>query len=271
VAGIDKEVCSVALANIFGITQSCLRWKRKHLAYEEHSSKDMSGKHGNRPQKMKPEILDAVQKHISSFPARRSHCTQRNNREKVFLPENLNIRKMHQMFLADTGKPCTCKLYYSVFCNEFNISFAYPRADTCSQCDECNTKLKAATQEEAHRLTVQRNLHQAFYDLKKHVKLHCQSSANVFAIAFSFMQNLLVPNMTMNKMFYSRQAWHYVFSIHNIGTCEVVMYTHHEGEGTLGQNDVTSVLLIILKTICRQIDQNCGCFQMVAQDKIKTA
>jgi hypothetical protein len=108
----------------------------------------------------------------------------------------------------------------------------------CSQCDEYNTELKAATQEEAHRLTVQRILHQAqaqaFYDLKKHVKLHCQSSANVTAIAFNFMQNLPVPNMTTDKVFYSRQAWYYVFGIHNIGTCEVVMYTYHEGEGTCG-------------------------------------
>jgi hypothetical protein len=70
--------------------------------------------------------LDAIQKHISSFPARRSHYTQRKNREKLFLPEILNIRNMHQMFLADTGKPCTYKQYYSMFCNEFNISLHIP-------------------------------------------------------------------------------------------------------------------------------------------------
>jgi hypothetical protein len=100
-------------------------------------------------------------------------------------------------------------------------------------------------------LTVQGNLHQAqaqaLYDLKKRVKLHCQSFANITAIVFDFMQNLPVPNMTTNKVLYSRQAWHYVFGIHNIGTCEVVMYTYHEGEETRGQNDVTSMLLHYLK------------------------
>jgi hypothetical protein len=121
VAGIDKEVCSVALANIFGITQSHLRRIRQHSANEGHSTKDMRGKHGNRPQKTKLEILDAIRKQISSFSARQSHYTQRENTEMVFLPENLNIRKMHQMFLADTGKPCTYKQYHSAFCNEFNI------------------------------------------------------------------------------------------------------------------------------------------------------
>jgi hypothetical protein len=68
------------------------------------------------------------------------------------------------------------------------------------------TKLKAATQEEANRLTVQRNLHQAIYDLKKRVKLHCQSSSNITVIAFGFKQNLPVPDMTTNTVFYSRQA-----------------------------------------------------------------
>jgi hypothetical protein len=111
VAEIDKEVCSVALANIFGITQSRLIRIREPLANEGHSPKDTRGKHGNTPRKTKPEILDAIRKHISSFPARRSNYIQRKNREKVFLPETLDIRKMHQMFLADTGKPCTYKQY----------------------------------------------------------------------------------------------------------------------------------------------------------------
>jgi hypothetical protein len=110
VAGIDKEVCSVALATIFGIAQSRLRWKREHSANEGHSPKDMSGKHGNRPRKMKPEILNAIRKHIS-FPARQNHYTQQKNTEKVFLPETINIRKMHQMFIADSAKPCTYKQY----------------------------------------------------------------------------------------------------------------------------------------------------------------
>jgi hypothetical protein len=65
VAGTDKEVCSVALANIFGITQSRLRLIREHLANEGRSPKDMRRKHGNRPRKTKPEILDAIRKHIS--------------------------------------------------------------------------------------------------------------------------------------------------------------------------------------------------------------
>jgi hypothetical protein len=93
----------------------------------------MCGKHGNRPRKTKTETVDAIRKHVSSFPARWSHYMQRKNRDKAFLPETLNIRKMHQMFLAGTGKLCTYKQYYSMFCNEYNISFV---ADTCSQCDE---------------------------------------------------------------------------------------------------------------------------------------
>jgi hypothetical protein len=41
----------------------------------------------------------------------------------------------------------------------------------------------------------------------------------------------LCQNMTTNKAFYSRQAWHYVFGIHHVGTSEVVIYINHEGKG----------------------------------------
>jgi hypothetical protein len=45
----------------------------------------------------------------------------------------------------------------------------------------------------------------------KCVKLHCQSPAT--AIVFDFVQNLPVPNVTANKIFYRRQVWYRIFGI----------------------------------------------------------
>jgi hypothetical protein len=76
-----------------------------------------------------------------------------------------------------------------------------------------------------YRLTVQHNLHleqaQAFYDFKKHIKLHCQSLTKVNAIAFDLLHNLSVLN--------NMPDWHYVFGIHNVGTGAIVMYAYREG------------------------------------------
>jgi hypothetical protein len=92
-------------------------------------------------------------------------------------------------------------------------------------------KLKAATQEGAYR--VQRSLQvqsQTLYGPKKGVKLQCQSSAQCYCHCVRFHANLPVPNMEKNKVFHNRQAWHCIFGTHNVGTCEVVTYTYHEGE-----------------------------------------
>jgi hypothetical protein len=75
------------------------------------------------------------------------------------------------------------------------------------------------------------------------MKLHCQSSDLVTAIAFYLMQNFLMSYMTMRKVFILGR-----WGTHNFGTCEAVTYTYHESEGTDGgQNDVTSVLVEYLK------------------------
>jgi hypothetical protein len=79
------------------------------MANEGRSPKDKRERQGNIPQKTKPRTLDDIKKHTSSLPARRSYYTQRRNRHKVLLPETRNKRQMHQMFIADTGNPCTNK------------------------------------------------------------------------------------------------------------------------------------------------------------------
>jgi hypothetical protein len=69
--------------------------------------------------------------------------------------------------------------------------------------EDRNTKLNSASQEEAYKLRVQRNLNQAqAQTLKKHVKLQFQSSAKCHCHG-----NLPVPDMKTYKVFYSRQVW----------------------------------------------------------------
>jgi hypothetical protein len=129
---------------------------------------------------------------------------------------------MRDIFHADTGKLYTYKQYYSLSHNKCNIYsyFSYPRADTYSRLVEHNTKVKAATREMTHRLIGVGNLHTL--KPKHSMTLHCvelqsQSLVSVTAIAFDFMQNLPVPNMTKNKVLHSRQRWHHAFSIHDVG------------------------------------------------------
>ncbi|CAH1380009.1 unnamed protein product, partial [Tenebrio molitor] len=51
------------------------------------------------------------------------------------------------------------------------------------------------------------------------------------------MQNLPLPHIPTNPVFFSRQLWYY------ISTNEAAMYTYHEGQAKKGANEVTSMLL----------------------------
>lgn len=64
------------------------------------------------------------------------------------------------------------------------------------------------------------------------------------------MQNLPVPHLKTNAIFYARQLWHCVIGVHDLATSsKASMYTYHETIGKKGQNDVTSLLLDYLKNI----------------------
>ena len=252
--GKEVDVCVKAFRSIFGVTEMQIRRIRNSLAMTGYAPKDGRGKHTNRPRKNKPSDIEEVMAHISSFKGRQSHYTRRLDQKKVYLPSELNVKKMYRAFreLHPTSK-VSYFVYYDIFRTRFNISFSYPRCDTCTFCDETQTKLNQTDLDESKKkqLVVERDLHQAkakaFYDIKRNVKAKCQSNPNITAIAFDFMQNLPLPNLTTNTVFYSRQLWHYVFGVHDIGSGDVSMYTYHEGMAKRGQNEVTSMIFNYLK------------------------
>lgn len=70
------------------------------------------------------------------------------------------------------------------------------------------------------------------------------------------MQNLPLPHIPSNPVFFSRQLWYYAFGIHDFETNAATMYSYHEGQARKGTNEVTSMLLHYLNNIdlpCRNL------------------
>lgn len=63
------------------------------------------------------------------------------------------------------------------------------------------------------------------------------------AIAFDYMQNLPLPFLPVQEMFYLRKLWFYVFNVYVIKNDKAYFYTYPEGEGNKGPNDVCSMVL----------------------------
>jgi len=58
---------------------------------------DGRGKHSNRPHKLSEDKVTNVKNHISSFKGSKAHYSL-NKTSKVYLPEELSVKKMHEMY-----------------------------------------------------------------------------------------------------------------------------------------------------------------------------
>lgn len=106
---------------------------------------DQRGSHDTRPRMIADDILNQIDSHIRSFPARESHYSRKDS-EKHYLSSDLSVSKMHELYLQheptvyDELKlggnlpkiQVSYKFYLNRFNTKFNIAFGRPRTDTCT-------------------------------------------------------------------------------------------------------------------------------------------
>ncbi|CAH1984553.1 unnamed protein product [Acanthoscelides obtectus] len=202
--------------------------------------KDKRGENKNHPRKFDAHVLAAIYEHIKSFKGRKSHYSVKDSR-KLYLPEDLIIKKMFKMFCElNPSMKVSYESYRTVFNTKFNIAFVYPRTDTCSSCDEFLIKIKSLQsdvlksmdiaqkerfQKEIRHITIQNDVHkrkaEVFYSRKRAAKKRSRTSVTHEAICLDFGQNLSVPNITTNDVYYKSQLNVYAFNIHILSTAKI--------------------------------------------------
>ena len=162
----------------------------------------------NRPHAHSREVIQLVKDHIGSFEGRKSHYSLASSK-RLYLPDELNITKMYGFYCQKyPDNLVSYETYRRVFNEHFNISFGYPRQDTCSTCDEieariahCNTAIncpdtptdvKSSTMRKKAETVVEKNLHlrkaSVFYTRKSAARKSAQGKDNFEAIAFDFQK-----------------------------------------------------------------------------------
>lgn len=256
----DIQVCYKAFLSIHGITGRRVQTIQNSLKLIGQPPKDGRGKHKNRKHAIKKETIELVMQHISSFKGRSSHYSL-NKTKKTYLPEDLNISKMYKMFKEKHGDTkISYDSYRSIFNEKFNISFGYPRSDTCSFCDEINVKLqnihsklskaidveKEGILQQLKKLEIDKSIHlrkaNTFYSRKTEAKKRSRKEENIEAICIDYSKNLSVPNISTNDVYYSRQLSVYTFIIHVLSKNDAFFYTYPETVGKKGSTDVCSLL-----------------------------
>lgn len=254
---VEKQVCYKAFLNIHGITKGKLEHLQKALKDTGTSPQDKRGQHSSKLKSLPDTTYQRVLNHIGSFRGRLSHYSLGDSK-KLYLPEELNITKMFNMFKqVHPTEKVSYETYRNIFNTKFNISFGYPRSDTCSQCDrftaEVNRLRAEGTPEAAvaiRRLEIENELHkrkaESFYDKKRAARRRDRTSNDFIAVAMDYQKNVYLPNIPTNDVYYMRQLSMYAFNIHVLGTAQSLFYTYPENLAKKGSDEVCSFLFDFL-------------------------
>jgi len=258
----DIPVCIKGFMSIFGITGRRVQTIRESLALTGQAPVDQRGKHRNRGKsKLSTDIYDAMNIFFSSLKGRKAHyCLKDTN--KIYLPEHLNIKKLLALFLENNpGMEISYEKFREHFTTNFNISFGYPRTDTCSTCDALKAKEESIDKakintndaEELHQLDAQlktlqtkRELHLKkadwFYRIKRNAKKQARKNEKIAAIAIDYGKNLPIPNISTNDVYYRRQLSFYLFNVHILSNGFSTFYCYDQTVGSKGSDNVVSML-----------------------------
>jgi hypothetical protein len=146
---------------------------------------------------------------------------------------------MHNLFVKKFPD-MQYEFYLKYFNENYALKFGRPQVDVCSECERVGAKLKDKNLNDnakrivAAELMVHKRRAKKFYTKLKQIKQLCSERADVAAITFDYIQNLPLPHIPVQEIFYFRQLWVYAFEVHNIKDNTGHFYTYHEGQARKG-------------------------------------
>lgn len=248
------QVCKKAFLSLYALSVKAV-FRLTSLLLNGDRPTDRRGQHLKRGNALPDSAILKINEHIRKFPKKETHY---GSKPLNYLDSSLTVKKMFEMFCwenADLVNIVKYEYYLKHFNENFGYRFGRPQVDVCQKCEELGVKLKSSVLNDtakrvaAAELVVHKRRAAKFYNKIKSVKDLCNNNENVAAIVFDYMQNLPLPFMPVNDMFYLRKVWQYVFGIHDIKTNGATFYTYHEGTAKRGANEVTSFLQDYIKQI----------------------
>lgn len=260
------KVCLKAFCSAFDIGEKRVR----RLRDLKCKGKTVCDKRGRHISFSLPENTKAkVREHIESFPLKDSHYS---GKKIYYLNAELNLKIMHRLYSDKYPERVSYDFYVKFFRENFNYRFGRPQVDTCCECESLKTKIKSpnlndiAKRTAVAELLVHKRRSKKFYAMLQYESSNeAKLEKNVLALAFDYMQNVQLPKIPVQELFYLRQLTVSVFCITDIKAKKSSIYLYHEGEGKKGPDEVCSMLHKYLQssnleeiTELRIFSDNCG-------------
>lgn len=142
---------------------------------------------------------------------------------------------MHTLYREVRGseKKVSYEYYRRVFESDFNISFGYPRSDTCSACEKYQAEIKVSNKsiEEGgnkdeinvilRKKQIENQVHlkkaNEFYARKRKSQKRSMTKCEEESITMDYQKNLSLPNLATNDIYYFHfscsMSIHYLLAI----------------------------------------------------------
>lgn len=192
-------------------------------------------------------MLTKIYDHILSFPRKQTHYSGKNIQ---YLDARLDVKTMFLLFNSKyPNLGVKYQFYAQYFKENFSLRFGRPQVDTCITCEELTVKIKSsnlgdhAKRAAQAELSVHKRRAKKFHNKISEIRQLCQTQNDVAGLTFDFMQNLPLPHIPIQEIFYLRQLWVNCFGIKNLKTNKSVFYVFHEGIANKGSNEICSMLL----------------------------
>lgn len=240
------EVCRNAFLSLHAISSKAV-FRLTSLLAKGAQPVDMRGRH-DKHHKILQDVLVKVDSHIESFPQKISHYS---TNPVTYLEAGLNCKILHNLLIIkhpELKEVITYKYFLQHYQENYGYRFGRPQVDVCSTCEDLNSKIKSSSlNDNAKRaavaeLIVHKRRACKFYKKIKSVTDMCTNRDDVAGVVFDFMQNLPLPCLPVQEMFYLRKLWQFVFCVHSLGDNKAVFYTYHEGEAKKGPDEVCTFL-----------------------------
>ncbi|XP_071480067.1 uncharacterized protein [Diadema antillarum] len=242
-----QKVCQKFFLSTFDIKAKTVYYTLKKKAGLSFSKKDQRGKQSPK-NKTPEEALDEIRSHIKSFKVIDSHYC-RSSSSRQYLPTELSISKMYNMYKESSTNPQSSKIYRKVFNNEFNLGFFVPKKDECKSC----TRYDNATLEEREDLQEehQQHLHnkQRARDEKERDKARAQACQSSASFTFDLQQVLSCPSALTSVLYYKRKLSSYNLTFYNQANSDVLCFLWSEVQGNRGSCEVGSCLIHLLQAL----------------------
>lgn len=155
-----------------------------------------------------------IKNFIQSLNCVESHYCRSKTSMRLYLPCDLNFKKLYNQYLERVPRNLHVKLsYFRKYVNQYyNIGFGTPQTDVCSTCLRTKEIIKMTTStEERSRLSTEHRVHmikaKSFFQLLKN------PTPNSISFSFDCQKNLALPRLPDQSAYFSQQINYHNFTV----------------------------------------------------------